>query len=137
MQVYPFISQLRLMTSRPPPHSLPHTVCFQAILNSFDLDHTKYFYIVYALLLLNLSIIWWFPGSVSGQKSKRANKQTTNPVIRNRNLHPAETSHWGLLRHISCAGGRQRVADDARSSTEKTSDGITIPTASAPAQSRT
>lgn len=133
-QVNPFITQLRLMTSRPPPHSLPHTVCFRAIPHSSDLDHAQYFHLVYALLSLHLSIIRWIPTSVSEQKSKRANKHTFNPIIRN--LYLAETGFRGFLRHIPCAGGRQRVADDARRSTEKTSDGITIPTTTPPTQSR-
>lgn len=133
-QVNPFITQLRLMTSRPPPHPLPHTVCFQAIVHSSDLDHTQYFHIVYALLPLHLGIIRWFPASISGQNSKRANRHTFNPVIRN--LYLAETGYRSLLRHIPCAGGRQRVADDARWSTEKTSNGATISTTPSPAQSR-
>lgn len=135
-QVHPSITPLCLMTSRPSPHYLHDTVCFQTVLSGFDLDHTKYTYFVYLFFPLDLGFIRWFPASVSEQKSKRANKFTFNSIIGN--LYPAETCHRGLFRNIPCAGGHQCLADGTRWPTEKTSDGITVSTASAPAsESRT
>lgn len=121
------------MTSRPSPHSLHDTVCFQTVLNSSDLHHTQYFYFFYALFPLDIGFIRWFSASFFEQKSRRASKHTLNSIIGN--IYPTETCHRDFLRYIPCAGGHQLLTDGTWWSTEKTGDGVAVPTSSTTTQS--